>query len=52
VPRTKLRVLHILLIYALVIDVGVMGFLFGFIPHIFFPNETARAIGWAPGSPF
>jgi hypothetical protein len=52
VPRTKLRVLHILLIYALVIDVGVMGFLFGFIPHIFFPNETAKAIGWAPGSPF
>jgi hypothetical protein len=51
-PRTKLRVIHILLIYALVIDVGVMGFLFGFIPHIFFPNETAEAIGWAPGSPF
>jgi hypothetical protein len=52
VPRTRFQVLHILLLYALVIDVGVMGFLFGFVPHIFFPDETAKAIGWAPGSPF
>lgn len=25
---------------------------FGFVPHIFFPNEAAQEIGWAPGSPF
>ncbi|ODR97019.1 hypothetical protein AUC69_12890 [Methyloceanibacter superfactus] len=31
--------------------VGVMGFLFGFIPHVFFPDEAAKAIGWSP-SPF
>ncbi|MGH6734637.1 MAG: DUF6790 family protein [Methyloceanibacter sp.] len=51
-PRTRLRVLHLLLLYALVIDVGVIGFILGFIPHVFFANETARMIGWPPGSPF
>ena len=50
-PRTKLRVVHILLLYALIVGVGVMGLLFGFIPHVFFPVETAKMIGW-PGSPF
>jgi hypothetical protein len=38
-PRTKLRVIHILMIYVLVIDVGVMGFLFGFIPTHLFPQR-------------
>ena len=52
VPRTKLRVIHILLLYALVLDVGVIGLPLGFIPHVFFANETARAIGWPTGSPF
>ncbi|MEG6508475.1 DUF6790 family protein [Methyloligella sp. 2.7D] len=51
-PRGKLRVLRILLLYALVLGVGVMGLIFGFIPHIFFAAETAKEIGWAPGSPF
>ncbi|HUU24478.1 MAG TPA: DUF6790 family protein [Methyloceanibacter sp.] len=50
-PRTKTRVVRILLLYALVIDVGVMGFVFGFIPHVFFPDQAAKMIGWSP-SPF
>jgi hypothetical protein len=52
VPRTRLRVLQILLLYALVLDVGVIGLPLGFIPHVFFADETARAIGWPLGSPF
>jgi len=51
-PRTKLRVVRILLLYALVMGVGVLGLLFGFIPHVFFADETAKMIGWPPGSPF
>lgn len=51
-PRTKERVVTILLLYALVLDVGVLGLPLGFIPHVFFADETARMIGWAPGSPF
>ncbi|MBM3544941.1 MAG: hypothetical protein FJX44_10655 [Alphaproteobacteria bacterium] len=51
-PRTRLRVLHILLLYALVLGVGVIGLPLGFIPHVFFPDEAARLIGWPPGSPF
>jgi hypothetical protein len=51
-PRTKRRFIHILLLYALVLDVGVIGLPLGFVPHIFFADETARAIGWPPGSPF
>ncbi len=52
VPRTKLRVARILLLYALVLDVGVIGLPMGFIPHVFFADETAKMIGWPPGSPF
>lgn len=33
-------------------SVGIMGFFFGFIPHVFFPNITAEKIGWPTGSPF
>jgi hypothetical protein len=51
-PRTRLRVLHILLLYTLVLGVGVIGLPLGFIPHVFFPDEAARLIGWPPGSPF
>ena len=47
-PRTKARIVRILLLYALIIDVGVMGFLFGFIPHVFFPDQAAKMIGWSP----
>jgi len=46
-PRTKARVVRILLLYALVIDVGVMGFVFGFIPHVLFPDQAAKMIGWS-----
>ncbi len=51
-PRTRTRVLRILLLYALVVDVGVVGLPFGFVPHVFFPDATARMIGWPTGSPF
>lgn len=50
-PRTKARVVRVLLLYALVLDVGVFGFVFGFIPHVFFPDQAAKMIGWSP-SPF
>jgi len=50
--RSKGRVVNMLLIYALVFQVGVIGFVLGFIPHVFFAEQTARSIGWAPGSPF
>lgn len=52
VPRTRARIIRLLLLYALVLDVGVIGFFFGFIPHIFFADATAKSIGWPPGSPF
>lgn len=51
-PRTPLRVVHLLLLYSLVLNVGVIGFPLGFIPHVFFPDWAAAQIGWAPGSPF
>src|SRR5262245_19859488 len=38
IPRSRGRVVHLLLLYALVLDVGVIGLPFGFIPHIFFPD--------------
>ena len=50
VPRTPYRVIHILLLYALVFGVGMIGLPMGFIPHIFFPNQAAELIGWAPRS--
>ena len=51
-PVTRERVLHLLLLYALVLDVGVIGLIFGFIPHVFFPDQTAERIGWPAGNPF
>src|SRR6185436_17810726 len=51
-PRTRGRVVEILLLYALVLDVGGLGLPMGFIPHVFFADESARQIGWEPGSPF
>src|SRR5690349_16564448 len=50
-PRTKLRVTGMLLLYALVLNVGVIGFPLGFIPHVFFPAWASQQIGWAQ-SPF
>ena len=40
-PRTRARVIHLLLLYALVFNVGVIGLLFGFIPHVFFAADLA-----------
>ena len=34
--------LHILLLYALVLGVGVIGLPLGFIPHVFFPDQAAQ----------
>jgi Family of unknown function (DUF6790) len=51
-PKTRGRVVHLLLLYALVLDVGVIGLVFGFIPHVFFADQAAHLIGWPPGSPF
>jgi hypothetical protein len=51
-PRTRGRVVHLLLAYALVLDVGVIGIPLGFVPHVFFPDQTAHLIGWKPGGPF
>ena len=51
-PKTAANVLRLLLLYAFVLDVGVIGVVFGFIPHVFFADEAARLIGWPAGSPF
>ena len=51
-PKTRNRAIHLLLLYALVFNVGIVGFVFGFIPHVFFAEKAARLIGWQPGSPF
>src|SRR5262245_37050879 len=51
-PRTRSRVIHHLLLYALVLDVGVIGLPLGFIPHVFFADQAARLIGWPAGNPF
>jgi hypothetical protein len=41
VPRTRKRVVHILLLYALVFGVGVIGLPLGFIPHVFRRSDGA-----------
>jgi hypothetical protein len=51
-PRTRERAVRLLLLYALVLDVGVIGLVLGFVPHVFFPEWAARGIGWPAGSPF
>ncbi|MBZ0202827.1 MAG: hypothetical protein K8I03_07410 [Ignavibacteria bacterium] len=50
--RSKGRVINIFLLYALVFQVGFIGFFFGFVPHVFFADRTAESIGWVTGSPF
>lgn len=52
IPRTRARVVRLLLVYAMVFNVGVVGLLMGFIPHVFFADQAAKLIGWQPGSPF
>lgn len=51
-PKTKQRVVDTFLLYSLVFNVGGVGLIFGFIPHVFFPDRAAEAIGWATGSHF
>ena len=34
------------------LGVGVIGFVLGFIPHVFFSDQAAAMIGWPAGSPF
>lgn len=49
--RSASRVLEVVLACLLCINFGVGGILAGAF-HIFYGPETARMIGWAPGSPF
>ena len=51
-PRTRGRVVHLLLLYGLVLDIGVIGLPLGFIPHVFFPDHAAALISWPAGTPF
>ena len=51
-PWSRRNVLRIFLVYAFVFDVGAVGFLFGFIPHVFFADQAAKLIGWPAGNPF
>jgi Family of unknown function (DUF6790) len=50
-PRTKSRVVELLLLYLLVVDIGFGGIL-AWYGHTFMADEIAREIGWQPGSPF
>jgi len=49
--RSAERVIEIGLLYLLVIGAGAAGLL-AFVGHAFAAAETARSIGWQPGSPF
>jgi hypothetical protein len=51
-PWTRRNVLRVFLLYAFVFNVGAVGFLFGFIPHVFFADQAAELIGWPKGSMF
>lgn len=51
-PWTRSNALRVFLIYAFVFDVGGVGFLFGFIPHVFFADRAAELIGWPKGTGF
>lgn len=50
-PRTKSRIVELLLLYLLAVNVGV-GCLLAWYGHTFMADEIARKIGWQPGSPF
>ncbi len=51
-PKDRADVIDIFLLHSLVFNVGFVGFFFGFIPHVFFPDQAAAAIGWPSGSHF
>ncbi len=50
-PRTKIRVVELLLLYFLTINIG-LGCLLAWYGHRFMADEIAGKIGWQPGSPF
>ena len=50
-PRTKKRVLEIILIYYLAVWIGLMGIM-GFMGHAFMSDKVAAFIGWPAGNPF
>jgi hypothetical protein len=50
-PRTKSRVVELLLLYLLAVNIGVGGIL-AWYGHTFMADEIAGKIGWQPGSPF
>lgn len=45
------EVIDLYLVYFLFFTVGLVGAL-GFISHVFYPDQTAKLIGWPTGSPF
>src|ERR1700730_8592811 len=49
--RTPDRLLEVLLVWLLAVSIGVGG-IFGALGHLFMPDQVARSIGWATGSPF
>lgn len=50
-PRTKSRVVELLLLYLLAVNIGIGGIL-AWYGHTFMADEIAHKIGWQPGSPF
>ncbi len=50
-PRTRSRIVQLLLLYLLVINIG-LGCLLAWYGHTFMADEIALKIGWQPGSPF
>jgi hypothetical protein len=52
IQRTRGDIVRLLLLYALLLAVGVIGFLLGFVPHVFFADAAAQLICWPTGSPF
>ena len=51
-PQGRAAMVDVFLLYSLVINVGFVGFFYGFIPHVFFPDMAAELIGWETGSHF
>lgn len=49
--KTAKVILGIFILYLIFFNVGLAG-LWGFIGHVFYPDQTAHYIGWPPGSPF
>lgn len=48
-PRTRLRVVELLLLYLLVVNIG-FGGIIAWSGHTFMADEIARKIGWQPGA--